>query len=247
MKGRQPVLSLCGFLIAVLLAQLVGEYQWFGDGWPPLTDVIRYLNDSQTGGAVFQALGHTLIEAGEGFGLGTLIALGLASIALVLPALQPGIDRLAAIISSFPLIALGPILVTTVGPSSSPLIIATVSAGFVVFVSASSGLSSPPATLVEAFDAMGSSRTKRTALLNFPHAVPLLVDGLCLAAPAAVLGAILGEWFGAERGIGVLLIGAMQNYDVDELWAAALVASAASLIAYLVLTQLRTLAHWRFT
>lgn len=247
MKRRRLALSLCGFAAAVVIAQLVGEYRVLGNGWPPLSDVISYLDDPQTGSPVFDALGYTVVEAGEGFMLGTLFAVGLACLALVLPPLQPGIDRFAAIVNSVPLIALGPILVTTAGPNSSPLVIAAMSAGFVVFVAATSGLTSVPPTLVAVFDAMGSSKARRVARLNFPHAVPLLVDGLCLAAPAAVLGAILGEWFGAERGIGVVLIGAMQNYDVDELWAAALLASAASLIAYLVLTQLRTVARRKFT
>jgi NitT/TauT family transport system permease protein len=247
MKGQRFALSLCGFAAAVVIAQLVGEYRVLGDGWPPLSQVIGYLGDPQTGSPVFSALGRTFVEAGEGFVLGTLAAVGLACLGLVLPPLQPGIDRFAVIVNSVPLIALGPILVTTVGPNASPLVIATMSAGFVVFVAATSGLTSVSPTLLAVFDAMGSSKAKRVARLNFPHAVPLLIDGLCLAAPAAVLGAILGEWFGAEQGIGVVLIGAMQNYNVDELWAAALLASAASLTAYLALTQLRTVARRRFT
>jgi NitT/TauT family transport system permease protein len=73
-----------------------------------------------------------------------------------------------------------------------------------------------------------------------------LLDGLTLAAPAAVLGAVIGEWFGAPRGLGILLVSSMQNFQIELLWAAALTSALVSLAAYLVLTGLRSLATGRF-
>lgn len=246
MTSRRAILSLCGFIALLVLAEVAGQFNLLGDGWPPLTEVLSYLKDPDTGGVVLDALGVTLIEAGTGFVIGSVVAVALGLTTLLLPPLQPGIDRLAAIVNSIPLIALGPILFTTVGPGASPTIIATMSAGFVVFVAATSGVGSVPPALTAMFAALGSSRLKQVVLLSLPHAVPTLIDGVCLAAPAAVLGAILGEWFGADQGIGVMLIGAMQSFNVDELWSAALVASAASLVCYLILSRVRTLAHRRF-
>ncbi|UUZ66421.1 ABC transporter permease subunit (plasmid) [Polaromonas sp. P1-6] len=77
--------------------------------------------------------------------------------------------------------------------------------------------------------------------VNFPAAIPAFVDGLRLAAPGAVLGAALGEWFGSPRGLGVLIIGSLQNVRIPHLWAAALLCVACSLVAYVALSILH---HW---
>jgi len=79
-----------------------------------------------------------------------------------------------------------------------------------------------------------------------PGAVPAFVDGLRLAAPAAVLGTVLGEWFGAPRGLGAISVSALQNLRVPQMWAAALLCVACSLAAYIVLTTLHRRALARF-
>ena len=78
-------------------------------------------------------------------------------------------------------------------------------------------------------------------------ASPELVDGLRLAAPAALVGAIFGEWFGADSGLGLLLITSMQNFRIDLLWATALLGVAASLIAYGGFSLARWAAWRRYT
>jgi ABC-type nitrate/sulfonate/bicarbonate transport system permease component len=97
------------------------------------------------------------------------------------------------------------------------------------------------------FAVLGAGRSTTLLRLLLPAGLPLIVDGLTLAAPAAVLGAVIGEWFGARRGVGVLLVSAMQNVQIPLLWAAALAAAALSLLAYLLLVGLRGLVNRRFT
>ena len=72
------------------------------------------------------------------------------------------------------------------------------------------------------------------------------MDGLKLAAPAALAGAIFGEWYGAERGLGVLLIGAMQSGRAERLWAASLISAACGLLAFALFAGLRRLLVGRF-
>ena len=73
-----------------------------------------------------------------------------------------------------------------------------------------------------------------------------MADGLKLAAPAALAGAVFGEWYGAERGLGVLLITAMQGGRADRLWAASLLSAACGLTAYGLLARSRMAAVRRF-
>ncbi len=69
----------------------------------------------------------------------------------------------------------------------------------------------------------------------FPNALPSLIDGLKLGTSAAVLGAILGEWFGAPAGLGVLIVSSMQNFQITLLWSAAFLGTAMSAAGYFVL------------
>src|SRR6266404_183084 len=94
-------------------------------------------------------------------------------------------------------------------------------------------------------------------LATVAHLLPVLRRGsdrlaavldsvLRLAWPAALIGAIIGEWFGAPRGIGILIINAMQNFQIVLLWSAVLLAVGTSLVVYGLLTLLERAAYARF-
>ena len=86
------------------------------------------------------------------------------------------------------------------------------------------GPTSSPAT------AVAGSRTLTTVRAR--AAVPYLFAGLQVAAPAAFLGALVGEFTGAERGVGLLTINAMRGLRTDELWAVATISALVSMAAY---------------
>ncbi|MET1044964.1 MAG: ABC transporter permease subunit, partial [Microbacteriaceae bacterium] len=109
------------------------------------------------------------------------------------------------------------------------------------------GLAGASATHQDVFSVFGSARSTTLLRLQIPVSLPTVFDGLALAAPTAILGATIGEWFGAPRGLGVLIVSAMQNYQVLLLWAAALTAALLSLAAYLVAVRLQSGAVRRFT
>ncbi|MDX6315386.1 MAG: NitT/TauT family transport system permease protein [Streptomyces sp.] len=245
-RTRHASLTATGALLLLGIMEAVGRLRLLGDSWPPLTEVASYLGDPVARGLLGRALAATAAAAGTGFALGAAVAVAVAVIGVLVPPAQPGLDRLAAVVNAIPLIALGPLLITTVGRDSTPAVIAALAAGFAMFVAATSGLAAASAAHVDVFRALGATRRTRLLRLQLPVAVPLLLDGLTLAAPAAVLGAVIGEWFGAPRGLGVLLVSAMQNFEVDLLWAAALASALVSLAAYLALTGLRALAARRF-
>jgi NitT/TauT family transport system permease protein len=99
----------------------------------------------------------------------------------------------------------------------------------------------------ELFSALGASRLARFGRLALPSALPALIDGLRSAAPSAVVGAIIGEWFAAERGLGPMLVAAMENYAIEQLWATALAGALLSIAAYVVLGALRGAVAARFS
>ncbi|NQX27224.1 ABC transporter permease subunit [Microbacteriaceae bacterium VKM Ac-2854] len=243
---RRALYGVGGALLLILAAELIGRTGVAGRAWPPLTEVLAYLA-TPAGGALLQRNGLvTLIAAGQGLVLGVVVAVLGAALALIVPLLRPGLDRFAAILNAVPTIALAPLLITTVGRTDTPMVIAALSVGFVMFVTMTSAFATVPAAHADVFTVLGSSRWQRLLRLELPRAVPAFFDGLTLSAPAAILGATIGEWFGAPKGLGLLLVSAMQNYQMSLLWSAALVATVLSLVAYLVFVQLQRLAVRRF-
>jgi ABC-type nitrate/sulfonate/bicarbonate transport system permease component len=151
-----------------------------------------------------------------------------------MPILKEGMDRFVASIHAVPLIALGPLFIVLMSRSGTPTAIAALAAFFPVYVATAAGFDDTTASHRDMFAVMGSGRWARLRHLQLPAALPAFADGLRLAAPASVLGAILGEWFGAPRGIGILIVSSMQNFQIDQLWASAMLAAIISLLAFVV-------------
>ena len=68
---------------------------------------------------------------------------------------------------------------------------------------------------------------KRLVYLDLPIALPSLAGGLKASISASLLGAILGEWFGAPQGLGLVILNSMQNFQARLMWAAVVVAASA--------------------
>ena len=121
------------------------------------------------------------------------------------------------------------------------------SAYFPIYIALSSALRFAPPVYDDLSGVLGASRTRSFLLLKLPNAVPAYIDGLRMAAPAAVLGVILGEWFGAPRGLGIVIISSLQNFQIPQLWAAALLAVGCTFTAYMILSGVYSLALERFS
>ena len=235
--------GLAGFFA---LWQVVGHYQLAGLSWPPLTSVLHYLFDPDRQALFLRAIDATLRSTIAGYGLGAVTGIVLASLAYILPRLQRGADRFAAVINSIPSIALGPIFLILIDREATPAGVASIHVFFIVYVSMNSGLSSASQAHEDLFTTLGSNSLKRFLHLNLPSAVPAIASGLRLSWPAALIGAIIGEWFGAPRGIGILIINAMQNFQINLLWSAVLLAAMVSLLFFGLLTLLERAAYRRF-
>jgi ABC-type nitrate/sulfonate/bicarbonate transport system permease component len=79
-------------------------------------------------------------------------------------------------------------------------------------------------------------------MLAFPYALPYLFVGLKIAAPVSVFGALVAEWTGAERGLGVFMINAMSGFLVVRLWASIFVSCALSAGFYLLVCAFERLS-----
>lgn len=180
-----------------------------------------------------RAIVTTLSAAFWGFLLGNLVAIALAAIVVLLPRSERLVSMMALVVFCLPLVATGPILRVLFGPGTGPQItLAALAVYYTTFLPLVVGLRAVPQSWLDLVRSHGRGGGAQMVHVRAAASVPYLMAGLQIAAPAAVLGAIVGEFTGAERGLGVLTIRAMRAMDVDATWAIATLAAAVSILVY---------------
>ncbi len=194
----------------------------------------------------WRATKATVWSATRGLVIGGTLAFLAGLVTATVPALRRAISRVAALANAAPWVAVAPCLLVVLGRDRGPTAVAALAVFFYVFVGTTVGLSAAPRSAHDVLTALGAPRRVRVRTVQLPGCWPSLLDGLKLAAPAAMAGAIFGEWYGAERGLGVLLISGMQSGRAERLWAASLLSAACGLIAYAVFAGVRRLVVGRY-
>ncbi len=194
-------------------------------------DVLAYL--SGNGALMARALSETLGNAALGFVAGNCAAILLAAAAQLWPRGRAAIAGLALLVFCLPLVATGPILRVLLGPGPGPqIVLAALAVYYTTFVPLLVGLRAAPASWFDLVRSYGRGPVTELRRVRARAALPYLFAGLQIAAPAAFLGAMVGEFTGAERGMGVLTVRAMRALDVEATWALASVAALVSILAY---------------
>ncbi|HAH14631.1 MAG TPA: ABC transporter permease, partial [Chloroflexi bacterium] len=148
---------------------------------------------------------------------------------------------------TIPIVAITPLLVVWLGNGYAPKIaIAALISFFPTLVNMSRGFASPSPDQLELMHALASSQWQVFRLVRWPASLPYLFASLKIAATSSVLGAIVAEWIGSDRGLGYLIVAATFEYRVARLWATIAVSTALALAAFLTVVAFERLAiPWR--
>lgn len=240
------LLGTAGVVVFLLAWEALGRSQLLGLTWPPLTAVLAFLFDPARQPLFLRALGASLTALGIGYGAGLVVGVGTAVVAHLLPGLRPGFDRTSGFVHAIPSVALAPLLILLLGRDGTPAALAGLNTFFILYVSTASGLSGSSASLRDLIAVLGGGRWTRLVRVDAPTSLPVVVSGMRLAVPGALIGVIIGEWFGAPRGIGVLVINAMQNFQIPLLWSAVMLGVLVSMLFYVLFGVLHRAAVARF-
>lgn len=161
----------------------------------------------------------TLGIAWKGWLLGNGAALLLAATCLILPAAENGLMTLGVATYCVPTIAVGPLLIVLYGASGAKMLMAALSVFFVTLVAAVTGLQAASAGTLEVVHVFGGGRWQQLLKVRLRASVPLLAGGLAISAPAAILGTMIGDYLGGQHGLGVIMLQAQQQLDVNRTWA----------------------------
>ena len=240
---RTPNRPAANFAYAVLgLAAFFAAWQWAGKSGvagpalPALSDVAATLFDPANLPPLARSAAYTLASASKGLFFGGTLAVLLAVVMHLLPPLRPGLDRLAVLVNATPPIAVGPILIVVFSRDQTPAALAGIQVFFLFYIAASSGLAAASPELRRVMTGFGADAWKRLVHLELPAALPHLASGLKAAVSASFLGAILG----------LVILNAMQNFQILLMWAAVVVAAVMSLTAFLAAAGLERIVARRF-
>jgi NitT/TauT family transport system permease protein len=189
---------------------------------------------------------YTASEALMGFALGNLIAVIMAATFVYSQSMADTVYPLAVILKSIPLVALTPFVVIFFGQGMlSKVVIAAILCFFPTLVNMVQGLTAIDIQALELMHTLNANGRQMFWKMRFPYSLPYLFTSFKITSSAAVLGAIIGEWMGAWRGLGAVIIQAMYNMRGAQLWSAMAMATALSIVAY-VLTVLaeRMIIPW---
>ena len=167
--------------------------------------------------------GITISEAAGGFLLGTAVALAGATAMAHSRFVERTLLPLAVLVKVTPIVAVAPLFVIWFGFGSAPkVLIAALITFFPVMVNALAGLRSVSPGALDFLRSVHATQRQVYFKLRAPSALPFLFAAFRIAIPLSVIGAVVGEWFSGDRGLGSVIIVAHNNLDMPTLFSAVL-------------------------
>jgi NitT/TauT family transport system permease protein len=236
--SRATLLSVAGGLIVFIVAwQAIVS---LGDFPPyilpaPAAVGARFVT-AWTDGTIAPHLAATLLEVVLGFAVGAGLALvagySLARSVLVERLLSPYLVAAQAT----PILAVAPLIALWFGPGLlGKVVICALIVLFPVAIYTMVGIRAVDARLLELGRSLRATRRQVLTTLEIPAALPSIFGGMRVGVTLAVVGAIVGEWAGADKGLGVLINLARGSlFDIPLLFATLLTISLLGIVLYLI-------------
>jgi NitT/TauT family transport system permease protein len=187
----------------------------------------------------------TLQEVLAGLVLGAVTATGMGYLLAKSERLEQLLSPYIVASQSVPIVAVAPLLVIWFGPGMlSKVLICALIVFFPVLVNTVVGVRSVPEALYDLMRSLQASRWQTFRLLEVPAALPVLLGGIRIGATLSVIGAVVGEFVGSDRGLGFLINFGRGQYDTALVFVAmfTLVAMALALYGLVVLLENKLLS-----
>lgn len=245
---------------------------WWKSVWPPLMAVILFLAVWQIAVPLFHIekwilpspadiTKEAIAEAASltqhtwatvqltllGFFIGTGVGLLTAMLLHLVPFLKSALYPLLILSQNIPTIALAPLLMIWFGFGLLPkIIVITLVCFFPVAVSTMDGLTQTDRGMMNYMRMAGASKAQIFRKLEVPHALPSVFSGVKIAATYSVMGAVIAEWIGTDRGIGYYMMLQKSAYRTDRVFVAMAIIVLLSLILFAMIALLeKILVRWR--
>jgi NitT/TauT family transport system permease protein len=150
--------------------------------------------------------------------------------------LEQAFEPFLVVSQVIPKVALAPLFIIWFGTGLQPkIIIAATIAFFPILVNTILGLKAADPEIVELMNSIAASRRQIFWRVRLPTSLPYILPSLRVAALLSVVGAMVGEFVGSDKGLGYLMIVGDVNLDTDLLFAALVIVTLIGLAIYWVI------------
>jgi NitT/TauT family transport system permease protein len=225
-----------------LLASLIGLIIWQACVWlfqlpafilPPPIQVANRFITALADGTLVRNFSTTLMEVTVGLLAGSSMAAVLGYLLAKSKGLERVLSPFLVASQAIPIAAIAPLLVIWFGPGIfSKVLICALIVFFPVLINTMVGVRSVPENLHDLMCSLHASSMQTLRYLEFPAALPVLLGGLRIGATLSVIGAVVGELVGADRGLGFLINVGRGQYDTALVFVAVFTLVALALSLY---------------
>lgn len=197
---------------------------------PPSRFVLRFIEQYQ--GFTMHSLA-TLEEMLAGMIIAGVSAFPLAWLMARFSWARLAIQPLLVLLQCLPMFTLAPLMVLCFGWSFASIVVPTaLMIFFPLTLNIYQGIRATPAAYLDYFSCHHASLWQTFWKLRLPFALPHIFAGLRVSAAVAGVGAVAGEWAGAQKGLGVLILECRRNMDLEGVFAALLCLIVISVSVY---------------
>jgi NitT/TauT family transport system permease protein len=181
-----------------------------------------------------------------GFGLSVLIGLPLGALIVYARPIELAVYPLLVAFQTLPKAAIAPIFIVWLGAGiSSKILIAFSIAVFPIVIDTTIGLRSAAPETIHLARSMGANAFQVFWYIRFPNALPAIFGGLKVASTLAVVGAIVGEFVSADKGLGYLVLVANGELNTRLVFACVFMLSVLGIVFYFLVEALeRLVVRW---
>jgi NitT/TauT family transport system permease protein len=230
-------------LIPLLFVVFVGAWEWAVRAWaipeflvPAPSTVAGALARGVRSGLYVANFWVTLCEALLGFVIAAVAGTMLGAVIAQFRVMEQTFYPYLVALQTLPKIAIAPLIIVWFGFGiSSKVIIAATVAFFPVLVNVIVGLKTIDPAKLDLMRSLRASRWQTFRLVTFPNALPFVFAGLDIAIVFSVLGAIVGEFVGAQRGLGNLILQFNVSLDIAGVFAVLILLSVMGVALHLIM------------
>lgn len=245
---RRALFLAASLFLALVIWELLARLGNFPPFILPRPGLVgQRLIESLIDGVLLRHAGFTLLEVMAGLGLGVSFATLLGYLLAKSPIVERLLSPYLVASQAVPIVAIAPLFVIWFGPGLfSKVLVCALIVFFPVLVNTLVGLRSVPADLRDLMRSLRATRWQTVRYLEIPAALPIFLGGLRVGATLSVIGAVVGEFVGADRGLGFLINRARGVYDTALVFVAVLALVTMALLLYALVVGIeRRLLTWQ--
>ncbi|MDP9605306.1 UNVERIFIED_ORG: NitT/TauT family transport system permease protein [Variovorax paradoxus] len=190
--------------------------------------------------------GVTVTEILLGFLIGSGVGLAIGIVVSQMPKVEALLEPYVAALQSVPKVAVAPIIVVWLGFGiGSKVMIICLLTFFPVLVTSIAGFKAVDPDRIDLLRSLSATQWQIFRKAKFPSALPYIFAGLNMAAAFSVVGAVVGEFVGAQAGLGVLILQMEAQADTGGSFAVCVVLSVIGIVLSDLLRRIqRRVLHW---